>query len=134
MPVQGKCLCGAVTVLVEKVSQKLGACHCTMCRKWSGGPFLGAFCGTGIVIEGQEHLTRYDSSAWGERGFCNRCGSHLFYRFKPKDQYVVSVGMFDDVKNFQFDHQIFIDEKPPYYNFAEQTKKLTGNEVRAKMA
>ncbi|HEY9771236.1 MAG TPA: hypothetical protein V6C71_22530 [Coleofasciculaceae cyanobacterium] len=39
------------------------------------------------------------------------------------------MGIFDHSEDFVFDHQIFIDEKPEYYSFANKTKNMTGEEV-----
>ena len=64
-----------------------------------------------------------------ERGFCKKCGSHLFYRLKQNNQHYIPVGIFDNSQDFVFDHQIFIDEKPEYYSFANETKNMTGEEV-----
>src|SRR3989338_3269929 len=130
---QGKCLCGAVTVTAKQVSKNLGACHCGMCRKWTGGPLFAIDCGTEVAFEGQDYIATYDSSAWAERGFCKKCGTHLFYKLKAKSQYIVATGLFDDIKTYHFDHQIFIDEKPEYYAFENQTHNMTGAEVFAKL-
>ena len=64
-----------------------------------------------------------------ERGFCQQCGTHLFYRLKPKNQYYIPAGIFDRDRDFVFDHQIFIDRKPEYYSFANKTNNLTEKEV-----
>jgi len=44
MKAHGKCLCGSVTLEVEYASNELAACHCRMCRNWSGGPMLALDC------------------------------------------------------------------------------------------
>lgn len=129
---QGKCLCGAVKITAKTVNESLGACHCSMCRKWTGGPFFAVDSGTEVVFEGKEFIQSYNSSAWAERGFCKQCGTHLFYKLKEKSQYIVSVGLLDNITNYNFDHQIFIDEKPAYYSFANKTENMTGAEVFAK--
>ena len=46
----------------------------------------------------------------------------------------MSVGLFEDDKMFVLDHQVFIDEKPTFYQFANKTKDMTGAEVFAKFA
>lgn len=84
--------------------------------------------GTDVTFEGNENITVYNSSDWAQRGFCNKCGSSLFYRLKETGQYVLSPTLFDEA-NFIFDHQIFIEEKPSYYEFANETKNMTGEEV-----
>lgn len=127
---EGKCLCGSVTIRASKVDTNLGACHCTMCRKWSNGPYLAVDCGTDVSITGEESVTVFNSSEWAERGFCNKCGTSLFYRLKENQQYMMAAEIFEN-KNYNFDHQIFIDEKPDYYSFANKTRDMTGAEVMA---
>ena len=130
----GSCLCGATRFTAESMSNKVGACHCSMCRRWSGGPLMAVDCGTDVSFENEGNLSVFDSSAWAERGFCNQCGSHLFYRIKGVKQYFMPSGLFDDDKAFVFDNQVFIDEKPSYYCFANETENMTGAEVFAKYA
>lgn len=124
------CLCGAVSVAVNNTVQSVGACHCSMCRKWGGGPLLAIDCGTDVVLTPIAGVTVYESSEWAERGFCANCGTHLFYRLKQSQQYIMPVGLFN-IEGLVFDHQIFIDEKPEYYRFANETKDMTGAEVFA---
>lgn len=125
------CLCGAVRMTVKQASSSAGACHCSMCRRWTGGPLMAVDCGTEVSIEGEEHVSVFDSSAWAERGFCSKCGSHLFYRLKENRQFMLPAGLLDDEGGLIFDHQVFIDEKPPYYRFANETKDMTGAEIFA---
>lgn len=127
----GSCLCGAVKFNSSTVSQSVGACHCGMCRKWGGGPLMSVDCGSEVSFENEEHITRYDSSEWAERGFCKKCGSHLFYYLKPNKQFIMPLGLLDDLKNVSFDHQIYIDHKPAHYAFANDTKNMTEAEVIA---
>ena len=128
---RGQCLCGAVRFTVSSMSKSVGACHCTMCRKWGGGPFFDVDCGTDVVFDGEENISLFDSSAWAERGFCRQCGTHLFYTLKENKQYMMPAGVFDNDSDLVFDHQVFIDEKPAYYSFANKTKDMTGVEIFA---
>lgn len=132
--VKGKCLCGAVTIEATSVKPRVGACHCHMCRRWGGGPLFCVNVGDEPVIAGEEHVKVFDSSPWAERGFCAECGSHLFYRVKQSRAHFVPVGLFEDKGAFVFDHQVFIDEKPAYYELANETQCLTGAEVFAMFA
>ena len=86
-------------------------------------------CGMDVLIDGNEHLSVFDSSAWAERGFCSKCGSHLFYRIKETGQYMIPVGLFDDDENLVFESQVFIDEKPSFYRFENETEDMTGAEI-----
>jgi len=129
--IKGHCLCGAVQMTVTPKDDNIGACHCKTCRRWGGGPLMVAECETAVEIEGAGSVTVYDSSPWAERGFCKRCGSHLFYRLKEPGMYFVPLGLLDDSERWVFDHQVFIDEKPSCYEFANETKNMTGSEVFA---
>jgi hypothetical protein len=131
---QGRCLCGSVTINATQVGASVGACHCTMCRTWGGGPMLAVECAPGAAIAGEEWITVYPSSEWAERAFCSRCGSHLFYRLKADGKLFVPPGIMEGDLPITFDHEVFIDEKPPYYDFANETRQLTGAELMAAFA
>ena len=91
-------------------------------------------CGTEVVFEGEENITVYNSSDWAERGFCKKCGSHLFYRLKEINQHQMPVGLFDNQAGFIFDLQVFVDRKPSFYSFANKTNEMTEAEVIEKFA
>lgn len=128
---RGSCVCGATQITAKTVSRNVGACHCGLCRKWAGGPFMAVACGTEVSFTGEDTISVFDSSEWAERGFCGKCGTHLFYRLKQNQQYYMPVGLFEDDSKFLFDHQVFIDEKPKYYKFSNKTNDMTGEEVFA---
>jgi hypothetical protein len=130
--IEGKCLCGAVTVRAVPKRRTVEACHCTMCRRWSGVAYLGVQCATDVTFDGEENIVRYRSSDWAERGFCGRCGSNLFFHFLPNGNYGLLAGLFPDDALEPLAEEIFIDEKPDYYAFAGDAEKLTGPEVMAK--
>ena len=126
---KGSCLCGAVRIRADNPSDKVGACHCGMCRKWGGGPYMEIDCGTEVSFEGEENISVYESSNWAERGFCKQCGSHLFYRLKETKQHMIAVGLFDDQEQLVFESQVFIDQKPSFYSFSNKTNDLTEAEI-----
>ena len=131
---KGSCLCGEVEIEALSMSQDVGACHCSRCRKWGGGPLLAVDCNTQVKFSGGEYVSAYASSDWAERGFCSKCGTHLFYKLIQNGQYIIPVGIFDSSSKLNFDHQIFIEEKPDYYTFSNQTKNMTGEEVFAQFS
>lgn len=131
---KGSCLCGSISFTTNNMSKSVGACHCDMCRKWGGGPFMEVNCGAEVSFSGDEYLSVFNSSDWAERGFCKKCGTHLFYRLKDGNQHMVPVGLFDKDKDLIFDHQVFIDEKPAYYSFTNTTSNKTGAELFAEFA
>jgi len=130
---KGSCLCGAVTITAPDQT-RTSACHCTMCRRWGGGPAMAVHCGSGVEFENADAITNYRSSEWAERGFCSSCGTHLYYRFAGSDDYILFAGFFSDAVPFELKEQIFVDSQPGFYEFANPTEKLTGAEVFAKYA
>lgn len=131
MRARGKCLCGSIALEVELSNTEMAACHCNMCRTWSGGPMLAVDCGDSLKFADEKLVKRYQSSEWAERGFCASCGTHLFYYLIPGNQYHLPAGLLDIQLRYTFTHQIFIDEKPEYYSFSNETKNMTGAEVFA---
>ena len=127
--VKGHCLCGAVEITVKKMKPTICACHCHSCRRWSGGPLLSVDCGTEVVFSNNEAISYFKSSDWAKRGFCKHCGSHIFYLFTAEKKYFMPIGLFEQNNAMVLDHQIFIEEKPPYYCFANETINMTGAEV-----
>jgi len=131
---KGQCLCGGVKFTVKSMSNDVDACHCGMCRRWGGGPLMVVSCGEGVVFEGEENITVYNSSDWAERGFCKKCGSHLFYRLKEIRGHQIPAGLFENQESFNFNLQVFIDKKPAFYTFANKTTEMTETEVIEKYA
>ena len=126
---QGGCLCGAVRFEADEVdTQSAGACHCKMCQRWSGGIFISATVGK-VGFDGEDALTRCQTSAWAERGFCSKCGSHLFYKVLDADSYEFCIGAFDSVEDFVLTTEIFMDRKPEGYALAGDHPRLTEQEA-----
>ncbi|GGE80634.1 GFA family protein [Stappia taiwanensis] len=130
---QGGCLCGAVRFAAEPTAREMAVCHCSMCRRWSGGAFMAVEC-HGVDFEDPAALGVYGSSEYGERVFCKSCGSSLMWRMRDGSHITVAAPAFDDPSSFAFTTEIFIDEKPDAYSFANSTQKLTGAEVFALFA
>ncbi len=137
--ISGQCLCGAVTFKADAAQRHVAACHCAMCRRWAGGgPFMAVNCGTDINFENAiadgDNIGVFRSSEWAERGFCKACGTSLFYRLVDAGVYYVPVGLLEDQSGEELNLQIFIDEKPAFYELAGDIPAMTGEEVFAEFA
>ncbi|MDR6235961.1 GFA family protein [Pseudomonas oryzihabitans] len=130
----GQCLCGAVQLDCRPDSTEVSACHCQTCRRWGGGPLLVAECALPPIIGGGDALAIHASSDWAERGFCRHCGTHLFYRLKTKPYYAIPVGLLGDGPDWTLTSEVFIDAKPAWYCFSNQTRQLTGAQLFAEQA
>lgn len=131
----GKCLCGAVTFTARGIDSDAGACHCDMCRRWTGS-LLITVGSDDVTWTGEDKITRFQSSEWAERGFCSVCGSSLFYRVTApgpyQGTYHIGLGTLDDPSDFDIKVEYFIDRKPETYTLAGDRKTLTEAEVFAK--
>jgi len=45
---------------------------------------------------------------------------------------MMAVGSFDDQTDFKLTHQVFIDDKPAFYDFAQATRTSTGDDFFAR--
>lgn len=135
----GKCLCGAVSYELAEAPTSYGACHCAMCRKFSGGIEMGVEVPPGAITwTGEENIGTYKSSDWAERGFCKICGSSLFWRLTAEGPMQgllsLSAGSLDDLDGMEFKTEVYIDAKPDSYVFAGDRTRMTEAEVMAMVA
>ena len=136
-PIEGHCLCGAVRVRIAPAQPHLHACHCGMCRRWTGVAFLGITVPPGGV-EATGPIRTRGFSEWAERGWCDECGSALWYEVKAEGPLegtrYVAAGLFEDAGGFTLASEIYIDRKPAGYAFAGDHPVRTQAEVEAAFA
>ena len=79
---QGQCLCGAVKYRVAAAPKWSAHCHCSLCRRAHGAPFV-TWVGVPLeafkIVDGEPTLRWFASSAQAKRGFCSQCGTPLFF-------------------------------------------------------
>lgn len=133
----GSCMCGKVTYKAE-IKTGAGACHCGMCRAWSGGPFMAAHATGKVDFNGEENIAVYQSSQWAERGFCKRCGSNLYYHLLPRaelpdGEYILSAGTVKEQNNFTFNNEVYVEHAPGWYEFTDNQSRtrLTEADIMA---
>lgn len=130
--IKGRCLCGAATLSATLADGTMSACHCAMCRRWTSGPFLSlAIRPESLSLGDDAAIGVYASSPEAERGFCRICGSTLFWRASDGSSADVSAHVVDDPGRYPFATEIYIEEKPANYAFAQVGRSLTGAEWRA---
>ncbi|WP_112310845.1 GFA family protein [Pseudogemmobacter bohemicus] len=131
----GQCLCGAVRITVSHPPQEVNACHCGMCRRWTGVALVTLDVPeANIRIEGRNAVRSYVSSDWAERCFCGQCGSSLWYRLTapaaPRDYYLAA-GLMDDLSGMSLANEIYTDHRPGAFAFAGPAKQITEAEFLA---
>ncbi len=124
----GQCLCGAVRFEIAGPLAPPHACHCGQCRRQSGHF-------TASTHVARENLTKteirglqwYPSSPIARRGFCNECGTVLFWDGlgdADDGNIYISVGCLDEPTGLTLQKHIFADEKGDYYEIGDGLPKF----------
>lgn len=100
--IEGGCFCGAIRYRIDDGEYPAANCHCSMCRRASGAPYVGwlvvkapAFAFT----RGEPRELR--SSEQGRRSFCADCGTPLTcVNAAHPDIVDVTLGSLDDPEQF----------------------------------
>ena len=95
---KGGCFCGYVRYEAHAEPAKPTCCHCTICRRTSGAPFVAWFTVPARdyrLVGGQP--ARFASSSDSERSFCPRCSTPLTFQSRQHpDEIDVTTGSLDD--------------------------------------
>ncbi len=92
----GGCQCGAIRFAAYAQPIRVGLCHCRMCQKAVGAPFISL----ALIRSPDFAWTRgtpavYRSSTIAEREFCGACGTPLSYREVGGKLAEITTGSFD---------------------------------------
>jgi hypothetical protein len=119
MMVQGGCLCGAVRFELAGPIRDVIACHCNQCRKTSGHYVAATRVpAEALKIVSDEGLRWFQSSGDARRGFCERCGSSLFWEQKGSAGVSVHAGTLEAPTGLGLAEHIFVGDKGDYYEIA----------------
>ena len=132
-PAEGRCLCGAVRVRAA-LAREISACHCEMCRRWSGGILMGIEAPVASVeVEGP--VARYRSSGFAERAWCRDCGSALWLRNvegEGSDVYELVPGLFEEAGGARLSREVYADRCPAGYALAGDHARVTAADYAAR--
>lgn len=122
---KGSCLCGAVRYEISGPLRPSVACHCTQCRKTSGHYWSATQVDAAdLTITHDEGLTWFQSSTHAKRGFCQRCGSSLFWQMDGEDRVSIGSGTLDGPTGLHTAKHIFAKDKGDYYDITGDTPVL----------
>lgn len=135
-PLQGGCLCGAVTWEVEGPFTPMHHCHCSRCRKSHGTPFvtrIGVPRGGLRFLQGAEHVRSFSSGPDGSRPFCGRCGSALPGTDPDGPNLYVPAASLDGDPGVRPVAHHFVGSKAPWYDICDAAMQFDalppGNEL-----
>ena len=118
----GTCLCGAVCYAVKDEFRYAFYCHCSRCRRATGGafkPFAGLERNKLEITAGNEDLLIFgDENAHDVR--CRRCGSFLYSVVREGLFVHVTLGTLVDTPTIHPTAHIFVGSKAPWFTITDQ--------------
>jgi hypothetical protein len=124
----GGCLCGNVRYRVSGPLRDVVNCHCAMCQKLHGS--FGAHSkakNSDINITENRGLKWYRSSNIARRGFCQDCGSSLFWKPDEQDTTGILAGSLDQPTALKTMGHIFVGEKADFDEICDQYPQFDGS-------
>ena len=130
---KGGCLCGAIQYEWQGTGPSASYCHCTDCRKATGGPYT---VGVGVDAAGltirsgkpKGYTKTADSGRKITREFCPDCGSPLFTRGEIYPDLVwIKAGSLDQPQLIQPTHQTWTQMAVPWAYLDKNLPGFLGN-------
>lgn len=121
----GKCECGEVSFTIDAPRETVTICHCKQCRRTSGHLWAATHASySNVRFSKTKGLKWYASSEHVKRGFCNNCGSSLFYRKNDDENIAIAAGCLENPTGLRTERHIFIKDKGDYYLVADDARQL----------
>jgi hypothetical protein len=77
-----------------------------------------------LRVEGEAATFR--TSSFAERGFCPRCGAHLWFRDLAEGApWELAPGLFAEAANFPLVSEVYVDEAPAWAALAGEHRRVT---------
>jgi hypothetical protein len=114
--IEGGCFCGKIRYQIDDGDYPAGHCHCTMCRRTSGAPYVSWL----VVPKARFKYTRaepavLESSAHGRRYFCTSCGTPVVCIVDSHpDNVDITIGSLDAPEAIVPKLEFYTDTKLPW--------------------
>ncbi len=111
----GGCLCGAIRYSVAAMPKRGMHCHCSLCRRSSGAPYVSWFA----ISAADFHVTgaapaHYASSDRAFRQHCPTCGTQLTFQFHSRPEFIlVTIGSLDRPEAVKPSEHVFWEDRVP---------------------
>ena len=142
MGMSGGCLCGAIRYKLASEPYDCGWCHCRTCQLYGGAPamaFASVARGDLRWTKGEEQVRWLRSSNFGQRAFCEACGTPLQVKVEHQPETVdIPVATLDEPERVPPEFHIFWGSKVAWFNpgddlprhdkFRPDTRGLSGTE------
>ncbi|MDR6710807.1 hypothetical protein J2W83_000396 [Pseudomonas hunanensis] len=118
---EGGCHCGAIRYRLEGDLSNIAHCHCSICRRVSGGLVVTwlTLPRSGFRwLKGRPHL--YVAPASCSRFFCSECGAHLALSTVHSPQTIdVTVATLDHPERVRANRHIWTSSRLPWLHLDE---------------
>ena len=111
---RGSCLCGGIVFEITGDVPRIGQCHCSLCRKVSGG---GSTTTIPVAAEqlkwisGQELVQEFQRPSGYGSSFCRVCGSPAPDANRARTRYGIPAGVLDDDPGVEVLEHIYVASK-----------------------
>ncbi|MDV7341434.1 GFA family protein [Terasakiella sp. A23] len=114
--IKGSCLCGDISYKVKDIGERMGHCHCSMCRKFHGAAYatFGEVSAENFVwTKGESQVASFKGENGTIRKFCPNCGSSLIFEASGASGEIVEFALatLDDEVPLNPDAHIYTDYK-----------------------
>lgn len=112
---RGHCQCRYVEFAASGEPTNVHYCHCTMCRRATGGLFatLVWYRDQDINWASHEPLL-FRSSDIAGRAFCPRCGSPVYLKYDGSDETALMIGLFEAPAGLRPTHHYGVEARLPW--------------------
>lgn len=113
---EGGCFCGKIRYQIDAEEPLAVSCHCSMCRRTSGAPFVVWL----VVPKADFHYLSgepevLESSDLGKRYFCSGCGTPVACRVETHPDIIdVTAGSLDHPEKVCPTQEIHTDTRLPW--------------------
>ncbi len=120
---QGVCLCGGVRFEVTEPFERISACHCTSCKKISGGG--GTVSGRARtdairILAGEDLVRTFQPHEGLSKTFCSSCGTNLFGGGWPESEFTsVRLSALEEPYEGRIGSHIFVRSLAPWETLPE---------------
>lgn len=133
---EGRCPCGAVRFSISPPTLFFAHCHCQYCREAHGAAFVswvGAAAARFRFQPASREPRWYQSSVQSRRGFCENCGTTLFFASTlcPGEMHVTRASIRGDIDREPQCH-VFYDQHVAWIAIGDELPRYTSNDLGLK--
>lgn len=113
----GRCACGGVQYTVSGELRSVSNCHCEPCRRITGHHMAATSVDSSAIdFEAKDSLQWWSRTPTVDYGFCNNCGSTLFWRAADKpDHLSIAAGTLNNPTGLRTYEALFVADAADYH-------------------